>query len=147
MRNKDINVIQEICLLRGFTKEQAAQALEIISAEWGEFSTSFAPMTDVMKDMKMETLLESLFGGEAIGGNPLKEGHRVVIMGVAAQQRAITIMRALKSVSADPQDIVFAMVTQTSLTWTLQKYIDHVSEEHEYMKTHNPAEDPDMKKI
>lgn len=140
-------MIQEICLLRGFTKEQAAQALEIISAEGGEFKTSFAPMTDAMTDMKMEALLESLFDGKPIAGSPLREGHRVVIMGVAAKQRAISVMRAIKSISADPQDIVFAMVTQTSLNWTLQEYIDHISEEHEYMKTHNPADDPDMKKI
>ena len=140
-------MVQEICLLRGFTKEQAAQALEIISAEGGEFQTSFAPMTDEMTKMKMEALLESLFEGKAVGGNPLREGHRVVIMGVAAQPRAISIMRAVKSISAEPQDIVFAMVTQTSLKWTLQENINHVSEEHEYMKTHNPAEDPDMKKI
>ena len=104
-------------------------------------------MTDEMTKMKMEELLESLFEGKAVGGNPLREGHRVVIMGVAAQPRAISIMRAVKSISAEPQDIVFAMVTQTSLKWTLQEYINHVSEEHEYMKTHNPAEDPDMKKI
>lgn len=140
-------MIQEICLLRGFNKEQALQALEIISAEGGDYKTSFAPMTDVMTTMKMETLIESLFEGNAPGGNPLREGHRVVIMAVADKQRAITIMRALKSISTDPKDIVFAMVTQTSLQWTLQEYIDHISEEHEYMKTHNPAEDPDMKKM
>lgn len=140
-------MIQEICLLRGFTKDQAARALEIIAQEGGEFKTSFAPMTDTMTDMKMEALLESLFEGKAVGGNPLREGHRVVIMAVAAKERAITVMRAIKSISADPQDIVFAMVTQTSLQWTLQEYINHVSEEHEYMKTHNPADDPDMKKI
>ncbi|MDC7235030.1 MAG: DUF3783 domain-containing protein [Spirochaetales bacterium] len=144
---QDELMIQEICLMRGFTKDLAGQALQKLAEEGGEYSTSFAPMTDEMRDMKMEPLLESLFEGKAPGGNPLREGHRVVIMAVSSQQRAVTIMRAVKSVSPDPHDIVFAMVTQTALGWTLQHYIDHVSEEHEYMKTHNPAEDPDMKKI
>lgn len=140
-------MIQEICLMRGFTKDQAGKALQVLSEEGGEFKTSFAPMTDSMLDQKVERVMESLFEGKAPEGSPLREGHRVVIMAVSSQQRAISIMRAVKSQSADPGDIVFAMVTQTALQWTLAEYIDHVSREHEYMKTHNPADDPDMKQI
>ena len=138
---------QEICLLRGFTKSQAGKALEGLASDAKEFKTSFVPMSDEMQEMNMDVLLDSLFEGKPPGGGPLREGHRVVIMAVSSQERALAIMRAVKAVSEDPQDIVFAMVTQTSLSWTLQTYIDHVSEEHEYMKTHNPADDPDMKKI
>ncbi len=140
-------MLQELCLFRGFTKDQAGQALELLKAEGGEFNTSFAPMTEKMRDMKMQEILETMFGGSHPGGDPLREGHRVVIMAVGSKQRAVSVMRSIKSVSPDPQDIVFAMVTETAMKWTLQEYIDHVSEEHEYMKTHNPADDPDMKKI
>ena len=140
-------MLQELCLFRGFTKDQAGQALQGLSAEGGEFKTSFAPMTENMRDMKMKDILETMFGGISPGGDPLREGHRVVIMAAASKQRAVSIMRNVKAVSENPQDIVFAMITETALKWTLQEYIDHVSEEHEYMKTHNPAEDPDMKKI
>ncbi len=140
-------MLQELCLFRGFTKDQAGQALQGLSAEGGEFKTSFAPMTENMRDMKMKDILETMFGGNSPGGDPLREGHRVVIMAAASKQRAVSIMRNVKAVSENPQDIVFAMITETALKWTLQEYIDHVSEEHEYMKTHNPAEDPDMKKI
>ncbi|WP_168203471.1 DUF3783 domain-containing protein [Oceanispirochaeta crateris] len=138
---------QEMCLFRGFTKDQATQALNLLSQEGGEFNTRFAPMTDSMETMKMEELITALFEGTALGGKALTEGQRVVLMAVTQKERAVTVMRAVKSVSEDPQDIVFAMVTQTALQWTLQEYIDHISEEHEYMKTHNPADDPDMKKV
>jgi hypothetical protein len=104
-------------------------------------------MTDSMETMKMEELITALFEGTALAGKALTEGQRVVLMAVTQKERAVTVMRAVKSVSEDPQDIVFAMVTQTALQWTLQEYIDHISEEHEYMKTHNPADDPDMKKV
>ena len=85
--------------------------------------------------------------GNSGEGRAIIDGKRVVFMAVYSKERAITIMRAVKSVSADPGDIIFAMITETALKWTLQHYLDHVAEEHEYMKTHNPANDPDMKKI
>ncbi|MDA3955725.1 DUF3783 domain-containing protein [Oceanispirochaeta sp.] len=138
---------QEMCLFRGFTKEQASQALALLSQEGGAFHTAFSPMTDSMGNLKMEDLIAALFEGTPLGGQALTEGQRVVLMAVSQKERAVTVMRAIKTVSENPQDIVFAMVTQTALQWTLQEYIDHVSEEHEYMKTHNPAEDPDMKKV
>jgi hypothetical protein len=44
-------------------------------------------------------------------------------------------MRSFKAVLPDPQDIIFAVVTQTALTWTFEEYIEHLGNEHEYMKT------------
>lgn len=141
-------MIQEMCLLKGFTKEQAAKGLETLRAAGGDdVKTTFAPMTDNMMDRAVEQVLESLFKGEPIEGKAITEGRRVVFMAVYSKERAVTIMRTLKALSDNPQDIIFAMVTETALKWTLGKYIEHVSEEHEYMKTHNPAADPDMKKI
>ena len=138
---------QEICLFRGFTKDQAGEALGILSQAGGEYKTSFAPMTEEMTDQNMESLINTLFEGRYPGGKALTEGQRVVLMAVQSKERAVTVMRSVKSISENPQDIVFAMVTQTALGWTLGEYIDHISKEHEYMKTHNPAEDPDMKPV
>ena len=142
-------MIQEMCLLKGFTKEQAARGLEALSAisTVEEVKTTFAPMTDSMIDMTVEQVLERLFKGESVEGNAITRGHRVIFMAVYSKERAVTIMRTMKSLSEDPQDIIFAMVTETALKWTLGKYLEHVSEEHEYMKTHNPAADPDMKPV
>ena len=138
---------EELCLFKGFRKEEAAAALKTVSDEGGAGMTRFAPMTEGMVDMKMEEILSRLSEGEMVEGKALTEGRRVVFMGVASKERAVTIMRSIKSVSEEPGEIVFAMITQSALGWTLQEYIDHVSAEHEYMKTHNPADDPDMKKI
>jgi hypothetical protein len=141
-------MLQELCLLKGFSKEQAAKGLEALSQIPGEESkTTFAPMTEAMLDRKVEDVLEDLFKGETGPGKALTGGKRVVFMAVYSKQRAVAIMRSIKSVSEDPKEIIFAMVTETALKWTLGQYIDHVSEEHEYMKTHNPAQDPDMKPV
>jgi hypothetical protein len=104
-------------------------------------------MTEGMIPMKMEEILDRLSRGEMVEGKALTEGKRVVFMGAGSKERAVTLMRGIKSVSENPGDIVFAMITRTALDWSLQEYIDHVCAEHEYMKTHNPADDPDMKKI
>jgi len=138
---------QEICLFRGFTKDQAGEAMGILSQAGGEYKTSFAPMTEEMTNLNMEALIDSLFQGNFPGGKALTEGQRVVLMAVQSKERAVAVMRSIKSISEDPQDIVFAMITKTALTWTLKEYIEHISQEHEYMKTHNPAEDPDMKPV
>ncbi len=142
-------MIQEMCLLKGFTKEQAARGLEALSeiSTSEEVKTTFAPMTESMLEMVVEEVLEGLFKGESIEGKAITQGHRVIFMAVYSKERAVTIMRTMKSISENPQDIIFAMVTETAMKWTLGKYLEHVSEEHEYMKTHNPATDPDMKPV
>ncbi len=138
---------EELCLFKGFQKEQAAAALKVISEEGGATGTRFAPMTEGMKSLKMQEILERISEGEMIEGKVLSEGRRVVFMGVESQERAVTLMRGIKSVSEDPGEIAFAMITRTALGWSLQEYVDHVCAEHEYMKTHNPADDEDMKRI
>jgi len=141
-------MLQELCLLRGFSREQAAMGLDALAQTTGEaVQTRFAPMTDAMQERKVEEILEDLFSGAPIEGTALTAGKRVVFMAVYSKDRAVAIMRAIKSVSPDPKEIIFAMVTETALKWTVNQYIAHVSEEHEYMKTHNPAEDPDMKPV
>jgi hypothetical protein len=72
---------------------------------------------------------------------------RALVIEGAEKDQVIKIMRGFKSVLPSPQDLIFAMVTQTARTWTFQDYFKHLAKEHEYMKTHSPANDPDMKRM
>jgi hypothetical protein len=73
--------------------------------------------------------------------------YRVVIIDAADRQQVLEVMRGFKAVLPDPHDMIFAVVTDTSRTWTFGEYIGHLGKEHEYMKTHDPAKDPDMKRM
>jgi len=72
---------------------------------------------------------------------------RAVVIQAEAKEQVIQMMRSFKGVLPDPQDLVFAMITETARTWTFQDYFEHLAKEHEYMKTHSPANDPDMKRM
>ena len=141
-------MIQELCILKGFSKEQAACGLKALAQNSKEeIKTTFAPLKEDMTERIVEEVLEELFKGSASEGKAMTDGTRFVFMAVYSKERAVAIMRAVKSVSENPQDIIFAMITETSLKWTFTQYMNHVGKEHEYMKTHNPAQDPDMKPV
>lgn len=61
--------------------------------------------------------------------------YRVVIVLTSERERVLQVMRSFKAVLPDPQNLIFAVVTQTALTWTFEEYIGHLGNEHEYMKT------------
>ncbi|HET57934.1 MAG TPA: DUF3783 domain-containing protein [Deltaproteobacteria bacterium] len=89
---------------------------------------------------------ESLKDGEATSSRG-SDRYRVVVIGSPDRDRVLQVMRSFKSVLADSRNVIFAMLTETAATWTFGEYIEHLGMEHEYMKTHNPAEDPDMKQM
>ena len=141
-------MIQELCILKGFSKDQAKRGLEVLYQNKSEdIKTTFAPLTEDMTQRVVEEVLEELFRGDASNGKALTQGTRFVFMAVYSKERAVAIMRAVKSVSNNPHDIIFAMITETALKWTFNQYMNHVGEEHEYMKSHNPEQDPDMKPV
>ena len=78
---------------------------------------------------------------------PVVGGARLVFMGTQERATLIRIMQCCKSVLADPGEVIFAMVTETAVGWTFQYYLDHVIEEHEYMKSHDPRDEPEMKRL
>jgi len=96
---------------------------------------------------------EALSSGQtdpALGfkGEAATLGHlRAVVMEAEEREQVVQVMRSFKSVSPNPQDLIFAMITETARTWTFQDYFHHLAKEHEYMKTHSPANDPDMKRM
>ena len=141
-------MVQEMCILKGFTRDQASGGLQALSKVTDEeIHTIFAPLTDSMLLRNVEEVLEDLFKGKETDGKVLTKGSQLVFMAVYSTDRAVTIMKTLKSLSTHPGDMIFAMITETALKWSFQQYIDHVSKEHEYMKTHAPSADPDMKPV
>jgi len=76
---------------------------------------------------------------------PATGAFRVVLMHTEEREEILKIMKSFKAVLANPSDLIFAMITDTALGWTFQYYLDHVAEEHEYMKNHEPADNPDMR--
>ena len=140
--------MSEIFLFRGFTKEQIEEGRNILAGKGEKLEELiFVPADSKMLETNVEELLNE---ADSMGQQAAKdsiEGLKTVIMAVASQDKALTIMRTYKSILKDPSEPAFAMITPTSLTWSLGYYMDHIHKEHEFMKTHNPADDPDMKKI
>ena len=73
--------------------------------------------------------------------------YKVVIVLAQEREQVLQIMRSFKAVLPEPRDIIFAVITETALNWTFAEYAGHLAKEHEYMKTHQPGDNPDMKKM
>lgn len=73
--------------------------------------------------------------------------YPVVIILATEREQVFQVMRGFKAVLPDPQNIIFAVVTETALNWTFGEYIEHLGAEHEYMQTRNAQDNPDMKKM
>ncbi len=145
-----------LCLFRGFSNDQIAQSLaaSAVQLQAADLDTEvfFRTITDGLLDTQVGEYIETLFKSglsqivkteeESSGDSAASRG---VLILTSDRQRLFKIMRGIKSVSKNPQDIIFASVTETALTWTFRHYFSHLSEEHEYMKTHTPEGDPDMK--
>jgi hypothetical protein len=81
------------------------------------------------------------------GAIPAPGHYRVVLINSQDRQQVIKILRSFKTVLPNSQDVIFAMITETARTWTFRHYFEHLSKEHEYMKTCSPEHDPDMKRM
>ena len=137
----------EIFLFRGFTQEDINRGKsELTSKGINTGDMIFLPADKAMLEENVESLLTRI-EEEDITSEGNAPGSMAVIMAVGSQEKALTVMRTFKGILDTPEKPAFAMITPTSLTWNLGYYMDHVTKEHEYMKTHNPADDPDMKKI
>ena len=72
---------------------------------------------------------------------------RAVFIHTGDSSVALKIVKSFKSVLPVPSEVIFAMITKTALNWTFRYYLDHVTEEHEYMKSHRPEEVPEMEPL
>ncbi len=139
--------MSEIYLFRGFSTEEIDKGKAILASRKEDLGDMvFLPASSAMLGENVEALLNRIDSAPPARDDDAA-GSKAVIMATGSQEKALRVMRAFKAAMADPGEAAFAMVTRTSLAWTLGYYMDHVTKEHIYMKTHNPAEDPDMKKI
>ncbi|OQX28529.1 MAG: hypothetical protein B0D92_08435 [Spirochaeta sp. LUC14_002_19_P3] len=137
-----------IILLHKFTPTEAQAALDAYAGV-GEDSSRItaAPITDIMEKLNTAKAIDAVAEGKWPGGTPCPEGRPGALIAGADKREAIILTRCFKSVLPQGADPAFAMVTKTGLTWTVGKYLAHIRKEHDFMKTANPADDPDMKAI
>lgn len=122
-------------------REEGSSALEVI------------PISETMLALNVGETVKVVIADQ----RPVKVGevtpsrgsgkYRVVIIGSPDRDRVVQVMRSFKAVLADSRNVIFAMLTETAETWTFGEYMEHLGMEHEYMKTRNTAEDPDMKRM
>ncbi|PKN17206.1 MAG: hypothetical protein CVU71_16875 [Deltaproteobacteria bacterium HGW-Deltaproteobacteria-6] len=65
--------------------------------------------------------------------------YRVVMVNTMEREQVLQVMRSFKAVLRDPQELIFAVITDTARTWTFGDYIGHLGREHEHMKSRNPG--------
>jgi hypothetical protein len=72
-------------------------------------------------------------------------GTRVVFLHGFAEGEIQAVMRAVRQAARDPQDIAFAMTTDSNKEWKVKVLVEHVAEEHERMKRlRNPGGSPSI---
>lgn len=137
-----------IILLDCFAKSEAQAALSAFAEAGGDASmVTVAPVTDLVSKQITAEAVEAVATGKWPGGDPRTEGRRGALIAGADKRNAVALMRCFKSVLPRDSDPAFAMVTEKARQWTVQAYLDHIRKEHIFMKTANPADDPDMREV
>ncbi|ESP62695.1 hypothetical protein SMITH_476 [Smithella sp. ME-1] len=113
-------------------KNKEAPPLEVIALNKSMLSSKVGDVLDCMTEDSWPTSAGKQ-QGSALSPGIYK--YRVVIVLTSERERVLQIMRNFKAVLSEPQNIIFAVITQTALTWTFEEYIEHLGNEHEYMKT------------
>jgi hypothetical protein len=147
-----MNNLQALCLFRGFSGEEtdtAAAASEALLKLRGFASAALytAAVDDNLLSVNVGSHIDALIRSEFSASAPYPapaaetdrlDGIRAVLILTDERELLFTIMRAVKTVLPEPQDIIFASVTETALTWTFHEYLTHLAQEHAYMKDHPP---------
>ncbi len=68
----------------------------------------------------------------------MKDGKVILLHGFDREEMG-KILRAVKSVASNPQEIAFAMSTPTNLDWKIRDFIDDVRGDHEYLQKNPPG--------
>ena len=135
-----------LCFTAGLSDGDIAKGKASCQDMNGE--THLLEMYPVTEDMLAQQVGEALYGvivnaGAGRGEKPPgaktalpadRCKYRVVIAATPEREQVLRIMRSFKAVLHDPQGIIFAVVTETALSWTFSDYIGHLGEEHESMK-------------
>lgn len=125
---------------------QGMNTLEVIAVTPPLLSANVgATLDSVMAGSAPDSAIESQSEEKALF--PERFRYRVVIVHAPKREQVLQVMRGFKAVLPNPQDIIFAVITDMARNWTFEEYIGHLGGEHEYMKTHDPNDNPDMKRM
>ena len=137
-----------VILLDGFAKKEAQNALSAYADAGGDASAVIvAPITDIVARQITHEAVKTVAEGIWSGGTLRSGGKRSALIAGADKRQAVNLMRSFKAILPPDADAAFAMVTETGSAWTVDAYIRHIREEHDFMKTAGAASDPDMKEI
>jgi len=135
-----------LLVIKGFSRQEVSAFIsQTMNQSEEKLSLKVSPLTDTMAARNVQACLDSIKAGEAISGQVLT-GRKAVFIDTQDKQTAVLVMRTVKSLHKG-EDIIFAMITDTARTWAFDYYLEHITEEHEFMKGKDPALDPDMKEI
>ncbi len=71
---------------------------------------------------------------------------KVVLLHGFTQSEISLILKAVKSVVENPQDIAFAMTTPTNMGWRIRDFVADVRGDHEYLRANPPGKQSPEKK-
>jgi hypothetical protein len=141
-----------LCLVNGIAPEKIRLGLEYaekhLPQEAPKLSVYVQYMQHSLLDQTVGQILEQFWKKPvplesaltALPENLLHRRGRTVIIQSFLKEHVFIIMRGIKSSCPRPNDIIFAMVTETALGWKLDDYLVHLKEEHNYMKLHPPEQ-------
>lgn len=142
----EINKI--VILLDSFARTEAQAALTAFAGAGGDASkVVVAPITELVAGQITYDAVDAVAEGNWPGGTPRTGGKRSALIAGADKRDAVALMRCFRSVIPSDADPAFAMVTETGMKWTVEEYLAHIRQEHDYMKTADPSMDPDMKEV
>ena len=141
-----------ICFALGLSLEDVEKGrVSFCEAHQEKIELDVIPLTEDMMTVRVGEILERATAGgpgpnrvkekqgEGSDSSPVQSKYRVVMVNTMERERVLRVMRSFKAVLPDPQNLIFAIITDTALTWTFGEYIEHLAMEHEYMKTRKPA--------
>jgi hypothetical protein len=148
-----------ICFVLGLSDEDTEKGISSFEAlNQGMHALEVIAITPALLAANVGITLDSVLAGPGpnSAGAPKAEEpalfpkgftYRAVIMHAPGRELLLQVMRCFKAVLPNPQDMIFAVITDMARTWTFEEYIGHLSSEHEYLKNHDPGKDPAMKRL
>lgn len=141
-----------ICFALGLSDEEIEKGKASFTAQYPEAPkldliavtedmTGAATVGEILDGVMAESMLNST-GERQDRGKPLSFKYRIVMVNAMEREQVFQVMRGFKAVLPDPQDLIFAVITDTARAWRFVEYVGHLTAEHEFMKTRNAAKGP-----
>jgi hypothetical protein len=137
-----------LCFTHGLSRkdiETCAMAFYVMRPP--EAHLCVVPITDTLLSRTVgDVIAEQAASSPGLDAtNPSANSFRAILIVSDERDVVMDIVKSFKSALPNPGDLIFAAITETAQTWTFAYYLNHLSEEHEYMKTHRPEDDPEMR--